>query len=47
MTKNLHEISIEEGISEDEELLHEVEETMQMVFGGRYFSEQESDNDDT
>ena len=44
---NLYEISIEEGISEDEELLHEVEETMQMVFGERYFSEQESDNDDT
>ena len=41
---NLYEVSIEE---EDEELLHEVEETMHMAFGERYFSEQESDNDDT
>ena len=32
---------------DDEQLLEEVEETMQMIFGERYLEDQESDDDDT
>ena len=44
---NLYEVSIEESIMDDEQLLEEVEETMQMIFGERYLEDQESDDDDT
>ena len=44
---NLYEVSIEESAIEDEQLLEEVEQTMEMVFGERYLEDEESDDDYT